>query len=124
MLSELWNRIVTFFAAEEVLLRPTVDFDETSGNLRATIKGDIDGKAVRLSRRSITRGHGSFRGRRFRVNPYDFKIIRGILAFCEWTLDFAPRLPLRVASRISRLTSMNRVGFKKIVLEVLVHDPV
>jgi hypothetical protein len=51
----LWNRIVTLFAPDEVLLRPSVDFEPT-GNLKVTIKGDLDGRTVRLSRRAINRG--------------------------------------------------------------------
>lgn len=89
MIRLLWNRIVTLFTPDEVLLRPSVDFDESSGNLRITIKGDLDGKAVRLSRRSITRGRGSFQGRHFRVNPYDAKIMKGVLGSCEWTDDWS-----------------------------------
>ena len=87
MIRALWNRVATLFTPDEVLLRPSVDFDESSGNFKIAIKGDLDGKWVRLGRRSITRGRGTFQGRRFRVNPYDFKVINDIIGSCEWADD-------------------------------------
>ena len=61
MFRNLWNRIVTLFAPDEVLLRPSVDFDEPTGNLKVTIKGDLGGRTVRLSRQAINRGQGYIR---------------------------------------------------------------
>jgi len=89
MLRKLWNRIATLFVPDEVLLRPSVDFDEASGHLKVTITGDLKGKSVRLSRQSVTRGNGIFQGRRFRVNWFDFKHIKRILAASEWTDDWS-----------------------------------
>ena len=62
MFIKLWNRIATLFSPDKVLLRPNVDFDESTGDLKLTIKGDLDGRTVRLSRRSVTRGHGVYQG--------------------------------------------------------------
>jgi SNF2 family DNA or RNA helicase len=89
MFRNLWNRIVTLFAPDEVLLRPSVDFDEPTGNLKVTIKGELDGRTVRLSRRAINRGQGIHQGRRFRINWFDIKRIKKILNTCEWTDEWS-----------------------------------
>jgi hypothetical protein len=91
MLRLLWNRIATLFTPDEVLLQPNVDFDATTGNLQITIKGNLSGKTVRLSKRSVTRGNGTFNGRRFRINRYDREEIKRILVSCEWADDWTLR---------------------------------
>jgi SNF2 family DNA or RNA helicase len=89
MLKSLWNKVVTFFTPDSVLLQPSIDFDDSTGSLNVTIKGDLDGRIVRLSRRSVTRGHGVHQGRRFRINWFDAKRIKTILATCEWIDDWS-----------------------------------
>jgi non-specific serine/threonine protein kinase len=91
MLRLLWNRIATLFTPDEVLLQPNVDFDAATGNLQITIKGNLSGNTVRLSKRSVTRGNGTFNGRRFQINRYDREEIKRILASCEWTDDWILR---------------------------------
>ena len=85
MFSFLWNRLATLIRPDELLLQPTIDFDARTGTLKILVASDLNGKIVNISRRSLIKGRGVFRGRRFRINPHGLEVIQRILPICEWT---------------------------------------
>lgn len=87
MLTFIWNSIETFLKPDQAVLQPFIDFDPRSGNLKIALHGDLNGKPISLSRRSLAQGSGTFKGRRFIVNNYGLDVIQHIGASCEWTDD-------------------------------------
>ncbi len=83
----IWNRLETLLNPDQIVLQPFIDFDPQSGSLTIALHGDLNGKPISLSRSSLARGGGAFKGRRFIINPYGLDIIQRIGATCDWTDD-------------------------------------
>lgn len=87
MLGFIWNTIETLLKPDQAVLQPFIDFDPRSGTLTIALHGDLNGTPISLSRPSLARGGGTFKGRRFIINPYGLDVIQSIGASCEWTDD-------------------------------------
>ncbi|MBX3301770.1 MAG: DEAD/DEAH box helicase [Nitrospira sp.] len=87
MLRLIWDGIETTLRPDQVVLQPFIDFDSRSGALKIALHGDLNGKPICVSRPSLARGGGTFKGRRFIINPYGLDVIQSIGASCEWADD-------------------------------------
>ncbi len=87
MLRFIWDGTTTLLKPDQVVLQPRIDFDPRSGTVTIALHSDLNGKPISLSRPSLARGGGTFKGRRFIINHYGLDVIQTIGASCAWTDD-------------------------------------
>lgn len=123
MFTALWNRLITVFRPDPVLLQPTIDFDVQNGALKIRVEGVVNGKLIRFSKRAIRNGGGVFRYRRFKFSRDDHKLLLESLAKCHWVDEYSLTCKgSDVPDCLNKLRSVPRARQSQTAASVRIHS--